>query len=97
MYLCLVTSGYHAPVGMPVESWHDFHNWGTYSDTIMYDDVGTVNFTFPDDFTEDLRRAYFACISHMDDELGRVIDEMETLGMKEESIITFVGESTRWR
>ena len=37
-------------------------------------------------------RAYYASISFMDSQLGRVIDELEKLGLKDNTVITFVGD-----
>lgn len=37
-------------------------------------------------------RAYYAAISFMDSQLGRVIDELEKLGLADNTVITFVGD-----
>jgi iduronate 2-sulfatase len=37
-------------------------------------------------------RAYYACISYMDAQLGRVLDELERLGLRENTIIVLWGD-----
>ncbi len=85
-------SGPHAPVGMPPVAWNFYGNWGDYSDTSDFEGVGRINFTFPDGYTLDLRRAYYAAISHVDQELGRVMDELDSLGLKNSTVVSFLGK-----
>ncbi len=37
-------------------------------------------------------RAYYACVSYMDAQLGRVLDELEKLGLRNNTIIVFWGD-----
>jgi arylsulfatase A-like enzyme len=37
-------------------------------------------------------RAYYACTSYMDAQLGRVLDELESLGLRDDTIVLFWGD-----
>ena len=57
----------------------------------------------PDGELRRLRRAYFACISYVDDLLGEVLDEVDKLGLASNTIIAFMadhgyhlGENNHW-
>ncbi|XP_071095239.1 iduronate 2-sulfatase-like [Haliotis cracherodii] len=86
---------YYAPVGMPAIAWHDFINLTRYKDMEPYHlspDVGGINYTFPKTITLEMRQAYYSCISYIDYELGRVIDELDNLGLTNDTIISFWGD-----
>ncbi len=46
----------------------------------------------PDDYTRILRRAYYSCVSQTDMLIGKVVDEMTSLGLAEDTIIIFWGD-----
>lgn len=57
----------------------------------------------PDDYTRKLRRAYYACISYTDAQVGRVIAELEDLGLADNTVIVLwadhgwqLGEHNHW-
>ncbi|XP_067674596.1 iduronate 2-sulfatase-like [Haliotis asinina] len=85
---------YFAPVGMPTVAWHNFTNMGRYKNIkpLGLKDVGNINFTFPHNVTLELRRAYYSCMSFTDYELGRVIAELDNLGLSNNTIISFWGD-----
>ncbi|XP_071095240.1 iduronate 2-sulfatase-like [Haliotis cracherodii] len=86
---------YYAPVGMPKIAWHDFINLTIFKDMEPYhlsSNVGGVNYTFPKTITLQMRQAYYSCISYIDYELGRVIDELDNLGLTNDTIISFWGD-----
>ena len=41
----------------------------------------------PDDHIHKLRRAYYACISYIDAQIGKVVSELEELGFADDTII----------
>ena len=45
-----------------------------------------------DDYTRVLRRAYYACVSQSDAQVGKVIDAMESLGLADNTIIVLWGD-----
>ena len=48
--------------------------------------------TISDDYTRVLRRGYYACVSQTDDQIGKVISEMTSLGFADDTIIVFWGD-----
>ena len=81
---------------MPAVAWHDYSNsLGSFSDVNKNDatgELGRINFTFPDNFALEARRGYYASVSHVDHQLGRVLRELERLGMAGDTIVSFIGE-----
>jgi len=47
------------------------------------------NFGLTKDQTRECKRAYYATISHLDSQIGRVVDAVEKLGLKENTIVVF--------
>ena len=57
----------------------------------------------PDDYARQLRHGYLAAVSYMDAQLGRVLDELDRLGLSENTIVILwgdhgwkLGEHDRW-
>ncbi|XP_046555768.1 iduronate 2-sulfatase-like [Haliotis rubra] len=85
---------YFAPVGMPAFAWHNFSRLGTYKNVRPYNlhDVGSINYTFPKNLTLIMRRAYYSSISFTDYNVGRVVQELENLGLANDTIVSFWGD-----
>ena len=57
----------------------------------------------PEDYRRDLKHGYYAAVSYMDAQLGRVVAELDALGLRENTIIILwgdhgwkLGEHRRW-
>jgi iduronate 2-sulfatase len=57
----------------------------------------------PDAYARQLKHGYYAAVSYMDAQLGRVLDELDTLGLSENTIVVLwgdhgwkLGEHDRW-
>ena len=57
----------------------------------------------PDDYARQLKHGYYAAVSYMDAQLGRVLDELDQLGLRENTIVILwgdhgwkLGEHDRW-
>ncbi|XP_071099564.1 iduronate 2-sulfatase-like [Haliotis cracherodii] len=85
---------YYVPKDMPPVAWHNFSNFDAFSDIkkFHFKDVGYINFTFPRELTLELRRAYYCALSYTDSEVGRVIAELDKLGLANNTIISFWGD-----
>ena len=46
----------------------------------------------PDDMARTLKHGYYASVSYMDAQVGRVLDELERLGLKESTIVVLWGD-----
>ena len=55
-------------------------------------DIGEPNVTYSNQKMKELRRAYYASISFADQKLERVLDEMEVLGLAENTVVVFLGD-----
>ena len=82
------------PFQMPAKAWSHWIELRDYKDIawIGDDDLGLPNVTLPDWKTKDLRQAYYSSISHVDYEIGRVLDELETLGLAKDTIVALWGD-----
>jgi arylsulfatase A-like enzyme len=73
------------PDGVPDPAFHSNYELRSY---------GTVppNGDIPDDMALNLIRGYRACITFMDAQVGRVLDELDRLDLRENTIIIFWGD-----
>lgn len=82
----------HCPKDMPDVAWY------TPKGMIRYQDIGSLNFTgkineqLPEWKVRELRRAYYSAISWTDSLVGRVIQELDNLGLAKDTIISFWGD-----
>jgi len=85
-----------APSDMPERAWYSGACLRSYQDctrdALDLPDLGEVNVTLPDWKTIELRRAYYASVSHADNEIGRVLGALGDLGLAETTIVVFLGD-----
>ena len=96
----------YCPIDMPKIAWHrpPVLNFVDCSRKAMgISDLGKINVTYPPWKTKEIRRAYYAAISYVDHEIGRVLNEIKNLGLEENTIIVFwsdhgfsLGEHASW-
>ncbi|MBZ4192447.1 sulfatase [Niabella beijingensis] len=73
------------PGGAPDIAFHQWQELRGYSDI---PDAGPL-----DGATEaTLRRAYYACISYVDAQIGKILDELDRLGLRQQTIIVLWGD-----
>ena len=56
-----------------------------------YSGVPTV-YPFPEDFARKLKLGYYACVSYVDAQVGRVLDELERQGLSTNTIVILWGD-----
>ena len=92
---------------MPDHAWFNFWAMRQYPDLTNEEmgipNLGDPNVTFPDWKVMEERRAYYASLSYADQQLGRVLTELQELGLAESTIVVFwgdhgyqLGEHTEW-
>ena len=85
-----------APEAMPNIAWSRWNELRTYTDIeaaeLLNPSLGKINVTLPDQMTKDLRRAYYATVSYIDAEIGRVLDQLDQLGLAESTIVMLWGD-----
>jgi len=81
---------------IPEVAWSDWGEMRAYNDCTVealgIPDLGKINVTIGLEKTRELRRAYYAAVSFVDSELGRVISEVKELGLWENTIIVVLGD-----
>jgi len=65
------------------------HNFGELRN---YTNIPTGNEPIPDDMARMLIHGYYACVSYMDAQVGIVMDALEENGLKENTIVVFLGD-----
>ena len=82
----------YAPVNIPPIAWNGYHELRNYQDIQALNVTGAINSTLSDNTVLDLRRAYYSAVSWTDSLIGRVVDELEKLGVADNMIISFFGD-----
>jgi arylsulfatase A-like enzyme len=90
-----------APTGMPDIAWSTKGELRGYRDiddstqTCRSDPEESIrgnSCRIPDDTTRDLRRGYYACVSFIDAQIGRVLSELESQGFADDTIVVVWGD-----
>ena len=76
---------YYPPKNVPEPALHNWYELRTYGGIPAKGGI-------PDSTALNLIRGYRACISFMDVQLGRVLDELDRLGLRENTIVVFFGD-----
>ena len=87
----LPENGY-APVNMPSVAWSDYSELREFHDIQRLNLSGAINSTVPDNIVRDLRRAYYCAVTWTDFLIGRVIGELDSLGLTNNTIVSFWGD-----
>ena len=82
----------YAPVGLPDLAWFDYAGLRHYYDIKHLNTSGKLNTTLPDEVVLKLRRAYYSALSYTDYLVGTVLAELEALGLRNNTIVSFWGD-----
>nr|WP_319509479.1 sulfatase [uncultured Draconibacterium sp.] len=65
---------------------------GEFNGYRLGDEEASLNGPVSDEYARKLRHAYFACISYIDAQVGKLVDELDRLGIAENTIIVLWGD-----
>ncbi|CAH1784111.1 unnamed protein product [Owenia fusiformis] len=85
----------YVPQNMPEYAWSYNREILRYTDIGDLGLSGSPNATWPNELVLDLRRAYYASISYVDDLFGQVMEEVDALGLRNNTIVMF-GSDHGW-
>ncbi|MGC9356201.1 MAG: sulfatase, partial [Mariniphaga sp.] len=68
------------------------HNSGEFNGYQLGDEKASLDGTVSDEYARKLRHAYFACVSYIDAQVGKLLDELDRLGIAENTIIVLWGD-----
>ncbi|MFK7924883.1 MAG: sulfatase [Bacteroidia bacterium] len=68
------------------------HASGEFNQYALGEEKASLNQAVSDAYARKLRHAYYACISYVDAQLGRVLDELETQGLADNTIVVVWGD-----
>ena len=97
----------YVPTDMPDIAWAPFGELRGYEDAsndgMGIPDLGEMNITYPDYKVKELRRAYYAAVSYIDDSIGQILKELRSVGLDRNTLVVFwgdhgwqLGEHTEW-
>lgn len=81
-----IPDNYYAPKNAPKES---LHNWW---ELRAYTDIPSKEGALSDEKAKEVIRGYYACVSYVDAMIGRVLDELKTLGLEENTVVCLIGD-----
>ena len=68
------------------------HNSGEFNSYKLGDEKASLNGPVSKEYERKLRHAYFACISYVDAQVGKVLDELKRLGLDKNTIVVVWGD-----
>ena len=82
----------YIPQDMPYSAWNSNRGILKFKDIIPLNISGEINTTLPDIVVSTLRRAYWCSLTWIDLQVGRVLKELDALGLTNDTIVTFLGD-----
>lgn len=82
----------YAPVDMPDVAWYSCKGLLGHEDIKKLNVTIKINDSLPADLTRTLRRAYYSALSFTDSLVGKVLAELDRLGLSNDTIVSFWGD-----
>lgn len=77
------------PEGVNPESLHGSSEFNSYR---LGDETASLDGPVSDAYARKLRHAYFACVSYIDAQVGKLLDELEKQGLAENTVVVIWGD-----
>jgi iduronate 2-sulfatase len=91
------------PFNMPKIAWSDYIFLRNFKDIKAANVSGEFNTLVPEYKMKELRRAYYSTVSFIDSEIGKILTELNNLGLSKNTIVVFwsdhgfhLGENGEW-
>ncbi len=68
------------------------HNSGEFNSYQSGDEKVSLNGPVSDEYARTLRHAYFACVSYIDAQVGKLLDKLDELGLADNTIVVIWGD-----
>ena len=68
------------------------HQSGEFNGYLLGDEEANLNGPVSDAYARKLRHAYFACVSYVDAQVGKLLDELEKQGLAENTVVVLWGD-----
>lgn len=68
------------------------HPSGEFNNYILGDEIANLEHRVSDEYAKKLIHAYYACVSYVDEQIGLLVKEVESLGLEENTIIIVWGD-----
>ncbi|MDY3070410.1 MAG: sulfatase [Parabacteroides sp.] len=85
----LLSTAKDIPTGCDIST---LHNSGEFNGYQLGDEKASLEKNLSDDYARKLRHAYFACISYVDTQIGKVLQALEDSGEADNTIIVLWGD-----
>ena len=82
----------YAPVYMPPVAWSSSGELNQYSDVRAMHASGAINHTRPTAWVREFRRHYYAAVSYLDHNVGRVLAALEANSQQDDTVVAFWGD-----
>lgn len=68
------------------------HGSGEFNQYLLGEEKASLNAPVSDEYARKIRHAYFACVSYIDAQVGKLLDELEKQGLAENTIVVVWGD-----
>lgn len=68
------------------------HESGEFNGYLLGDEEATLEGPVSDEYARKLRHAYFACVSYTDAQVGKLLDELDKLGLTKNTVVVLWGD-----
>ena len=82
----------YAPINMPDIAWSNYPELRNFRDIELLHLSGNINMSLPDFKAIELRRAYYAAVTWMDYQVGRVLNALKNSVFWNNTIVVFLGD-----